>query len=154
MAIHQIEGPEPQPEPEPKRKPLTLDDLPIGEVEMIERKAGQSVTTLGNDNFPQAGLIAAVGWVILRRTEPDVRVTYEAYKASRTMNQIEEQLGWGDDGDEVGKRRRVDLIELASEHAKRKAQFCMATGVQPSEYAALTSYEIAAFVEVANKRSE
>lgn len=35
-----------------------------------------------------------------------------------------------------------------------KAEFCLATGVQPSEYDQLTDDERAAFVEVANKRAE
>lgn len=36
----------------------------------------------------------------------------------------------------------------------RKAQFCLATGVAPSEYEALTGFEVAAFIETVNKRSE
>jgi hypothetical protein len=35
-----------------------------------------------------------------------------------------------------------------------KAEFCLTTGVQPSEYDDLTDDERAAFVEVANKRAE
>lgn len=46
----------------------------------------------------------------------------------------------------------LDLI--ARERAKDKAEFCLATGVQPSEYDNLTQYEINAFIEVANKRAK
>ena len=35
-----------------------------------------------------------------------------------------------------------------------KAEFCLATGVQPSEYDQLTDDERAAFVQVANERAE
>lgn len=33
-----------------------------------------------------------------------------------------------------------------------KAEFCIATGVQPSEYDRLTVREVDAFIEVANRR--
>lgn len=46
----------------------------------------------------------------------------------------------------------LDLI--AKERAKEKADFCLATGVAPSEYDNLTQYEINAFIEVANKRNQ
>jgi hypothetical protein len=40
---------------------------------------------------------------------------------------------------------------LAGERAKRKAEFCVASGVQPSEYELLTGHEVAAFIEVINE---
>lgn len=43
---------------------------------------------------------------------------------------------------------------LAEERALRKAEFCIATGVQPSEYEALTGYEVAAFIDVHNQASK
>jgi hypothetical protein len=42
-------------------------------------------------------------------------------------------------------------MRLAEGRATRKAQFCWATGVQPSEYEGLTGYEVTAFIEVVNK---
>lgn len=42
---------------------------------------------------------------------------------------------------------------LEQERAKRKAGFCLATGIQPSEYEALTGYEVAAFIEAVNHRN-
>jgi hypothetical protein len=42
--------------------------------------------------------------------------------------------------------------ELA-DAALDKAEFCIVTGVQPSEYDELTDTERAAFVEVVNKRA-
>lgn len=43
---------------------------------------------------------------------------------------------------------------LTEERAQRKAEFCLATGVQPSEYEVLTGYEVAAFIEAHNKASK
>lgn len=34
---------------------------------------------------------------------------------------------------------------------RRKAEFCLLTGVQPSEYDAMTDDEVDAFIEVANE---
>lgn len=44
--------------------------------------------------------------------------------------------------------------DLTREHAKRKAEFCLATGVQPSEYDRLTQIEINAFISQANKNAK
>lgn len=46
----------------------------------------------------------------------------------------------------------LDLI--MKERAKEKAAFCLATGVQPSEYDNLTQYEINAFIAEVNKRAK
>lgn len=46
----------------------------------------------------------------------------------------------------------LDLI--AKDNAKAKAEFCIATGVHPSEYDNLTQYEINAFIEAVNKRAK
>jgi hypothetical protein len=43
-------------------------------------------------------------------------------------------------------------VELARERAQRKAIFCLATGVAPSEYEDLTGFEVAAFVDLVNAR--
>lgn len=86
-----------QPDPEPPR--VTLDDLTAAETAMAERKAGQSIATLGNENFPQVGLIGALGWIVHRRH--DQRMTFDAYMASRTVNEITRELGLGDDDDEA-----------------------------------------------------
>jgi len=37
--------------------------------------------------------------------------------------------------------------------AEDKAVFCLATGVQPSEYEGLNQYEVQAFIKAANKRN-
>lgn len=44
--------------------------------------------------------------------------------------------------------------DLLREHAKQKAQFCLATGISPSEYEELTQIEINAFIAEANRRAK
>lgn len=96
-----IQAVTPAPDDEPT---LGLDSLTAAESAMAERKAGQSIATIGNENFPQVGLIGALGWVLARRTDP--RLTYEAYMGSRKLNDITTELGLNDTtdaGDEEGK---------------------------------------------------
>ena len=94
MAVKAVEK-----EPE-KEKSLGLDDLTAAESAMAERKAAQSIATLGNEQFPQVGLLGALGWVLAKRG--DVKLTYEKYMESHTVNQITEELGLsgGDEDDE------------------------------------------------------
>lgn len=47
-----------------------------------------------------------------------------------------------------------ELHDTIRDQAKRKAQFCLATGVQPSEYDNLTTIEINEFIREANRRSK
>lgn len=46
-----------------------------------------------------------------------------------------------------------ERYNIIVDNAKRMAQFCLATGVQPSEYRNLTQYEIEAFIATANERA-
>ena len=92
MTIHPMtKGEEPD-------EQLGLDDLTAAESALAERKAGQSIATLGNDNFPQVNLIGALGWVLARRREP--KLTFEAYMAGRKLSDITRELGLADDEDE------------------------------------------------------
>lgn len=97
MAVHQIEA------EAPENDPVGLDSMTAAETAMAERKAGQSITTLANENAPKAGLLGALGWVLARRT--DQKVTYEQYMSSHTLAEIGTLLGLDDeDGeDEEGK---------------------------------------------------
>jgi hypothetical protein len=92
MAVSPIEQPKPEPEP------LGINDLTAAENAMAERKAGQSITTLGNDAYPQVGLIGALGWALARRRDP--RLTYEAYMGSHKVDEIARELGLVDDDDD------------------------------------------------------
>lgn len=78
----------------PEDEPLGLEALTAGETAMAERKAAQSITTLGNDAFPQVGLIGALGWVMARRTDP--RLTYERYMDTHKLADITRELGLSD----------------------------------------------------------
>lgn len=44
--------------------------------------------------------------------------------------------------------------DLLIEQARAKAKFCLATGVQPSEYDELSQIEINEFIREANKRAK
>lgn len=94
MSVHAVE-PEPQ---DTTTIASGIDSLTAAESAMAERKAGQSITTLGNDAFPQVGLLGALGWVLMRRAEP--RLTYETYMQSKTVEQITQDLGLSADVDE------------------------------------------------------
>lgn len=87
-----------KPEPEPRPRP-TLDDLTAGEVAAAEREAGQSITTLGNERFPQARLIGALGWVAARRSNPALK--FDHYMSSRSLNAITRELGLETDDEEA-----------------------------------------------------
>jgi hypothetical protein len=93
------------PEPEPEKESLGLDDLTAAESAMAERKAAQSIATLGNEAFPQVGLLGALGWVLARRVDP--RLTYESYMATHKVSEITRELGLtgtdSDDEEEAGK---------------------------------------------------
>lgn len=50
---------------------------------------------------------------------------------------------------------RAELVaELLREQAAQKAEFCLATGISPSEYEELTQVEINAFIAEANRRAK
>jgi hypothetical protein len=98
--------PEPEP-PDDVVQPKGIDSLTAAETAMAERQAAQSITTLGNERHPQAGLLGALGWVMYRRHEP--RSKYDDYMSSRTLTDITRELGLSsaaaddDDEDEAGK---------------------------------------------------
>lgn len=46
------------------------------------------------------------------------------------------------------------LDDILREQAQAKAEFCLATGVQPSEYDGMTQYEINAFIAQHNRNSK
>lgn len=48
----------------------------------------------------------------------------------------------------------ADPDQIAEEQARAKAEFCLATGIPPSEYDSLTQVEISAFVRQANRNAE
>lgn len=85
-------------EPEDNKAELGLDSLTAGETAMAERQAGQSIATLGNENFPQVSLIGALGWQLARRQDPKLR--FDTYMSSRKLSEITAELGLSDDSEE------------------------------------------------------
>ena len=53
----------------------------------------------------------------------------------------------------MSKHPYEDEFQILRQQAKEKAQFCLATGIAPSEYDQLTQIEIAAFIDEFNKRA-
>jgi len=90
----------PEPEPHEDAYASGLDSLTAAETAMAERQSAQSITTLGNERFPQAGILGALGWVLYRRRDP--RIKYDAYMQSRTLTEITRELGLAtDDADDA-----------------------------------------------------
>jgi len=77
--------------PVPDDGALGIESMTAAETAMAEKKAAQSITTLGNDAFPQVGLIGALGWVLARRT--DQRLTFETYMNTHKISDITKELG-------------------------------------------------------------
>lgn len=83
----------------PEDVPLGIEGMTARETALAEKTAGQSITTLGNDRFPQVGLIGALGWVLARRT--DQRLTFDRYMDTHRISDITKELGLSSD-DEPG----------------------------------------------------
>jgi hypothetical protein len=94
-------------------KALSIDSLTAAETAMAERQAAQSITTLGNEQYPQAQLLGALGWVMWRRK--DARMRFDTYMSGRTLTEITRELGLTadeevDDDDEEGKDTSSDDV--------------------------------------------
>lgn len=77
-----------------------IQSLTAGEMARAEKEAGLSIATLEDANFPKVNLLAALAWVYTRRD--DNKVTFDAFKDTKTLEEITEILGLADD-DEEGK---------------------------------------------------
>jgi hypothetical protein len=75
-----------------------ISSLTAAEMSIAERAAGLSITTLEDPDYPKVDLLAALGWVHAKRS--DTALSFKAYKESRTLTEITEQLGMGGDDDE------------------------------------------------------
>ena len=72
-----------------------LQSLTAGEMSLAERTAGLSIATLEDPNFPKVDILAALAWVYARRE--DRTITFEAYKDSKTLEEISDVLGLNDE---------------------------------------------------------
>lgn len=77
-----------------------IQQLTAGEMALAEKTAGLSIATLEDPNFPKVDILAALAWVYARREEP--KVTFNEFKDSKTLEQITDILGLGDDEDDEG----------------------------------------------------
>lgn len=50
--------------------------------------------------------------------------------------------------------RATRNLDRVTEYRRTRAEFCIATGVQPSEYDNLTQADISAFIEAANRTAQ
>lgn len=82
-----------------------IENLTAAEMSIAERASGLSVATLEDANYPKVDLLAALGWVYAKRQDPTL--TFAAYKDSRTLMQITEELGIDveDDDEDEGKEK-------------------------------------------------
>lgn len=72
-----------------------IETMKAAELSIAERKAGLSLATLEDPNYPKADLLIALGWVIAKREEPTL--SFEKYGETYTMDEITEQLGLNDE---------------------------------------------------------
>lgn len=68
-----------------------INTMKAAELSMAERKAGISIATLEDPNFPKTDLLIALGWVVARRDNP--KLTFEEYGNSKTLEEIIDELG-------------------------------------------------------------
>lgn len=68
-----------------------IQTMKAAELSIAERKAGLSLTTLEDPNYPKADLLIALGWVVAKRNEPEL--TFEEYGNSRTLEEVTKELG-------------------------------------------------------------
>lgn len=87
-------------EPDVPDAPLGIENMTAAETALAEKQAAQSITTLGNDAYPQVGLIGALGWVMARRT--DQRITFARYMETHKISDITRELGLTTDDDASG----------------------------------------------------
>lgn len=74
---------------------VRFEDLTSREVGIAEKKAGISIASLEDPNFPKVDLLIALGWVGAKRSNPTL--TFEAYGDSKTLNEVMDDLGFNDD---------------------------------------------------------
>ena len=65
--------------------------MKAAELSVAERKAGLSLATLEDPNYPKADLLIALGWVVAKREKPDL--SFEEYGNSVTLEEVTESLG-------------------------------------------------------------
>lgn len=68
-----------------------FNTLKAAELSIAERKAGLSIATLEDPNYPKTDLLIALAWVLHKRENPTV--TFEAFGMAHTLQEITDMLG-------------------------------------------------------------
>lgn len=74
-----------------------IDSLTAGEMATAEQKSGTAITALENPNAPKMALLTALGWVVMKRTDPKTK--YEDAQ-NKTLSELMDLLGLNEDEDE------------------------------------------------------
>lgn len=73
------------------KKQNVIETLKAAELSIAERKAGISIATLDDPNYPKTDLLIALAWVLYKRENPTV--TFEEFGMKFTLTEITELLG-------------------------------------------------------------
>ena len=83
-----------------EKKSDVISQLKAAEMSLAERKAGLSIATLEDPNFPKVDLLGALAWVYTKREDQNLK--FEDFMADKTLEDLTEILGLVD-ADEEGK---------------------------------------------------
>lgn len=72
--------------------------LTMAELEIAEHKAGCGIDVVEDPGRPKARMLAALAWLIAKRMDQDL--TFDDFRENRTLDQVREMLGLGDDADD------------------------------------------------------
>lgn len=75
-----------------------IETMKAAELSIAERKAGISIATLDDPNYPKTDLLIALAWVLHKRENPTV--TFEAFGNEYTLTEITDMLGLSDSDEE------------------------------------------------------
>lgn len=68
-----------------------INTLKAAELSMAERKAGISIATLDDPNYPKTDLLIALAWVVYKRENPTSK--FEDFGMEFTLEEITKMLG-------------------------------------------------------------
>jgi len=76
-----------------------IQSLTGAELSMAERKAGLSIATLEDPNFPKIDLLGALAWVHAKRE--DANLKFEFFMSTHTLEQITGLLGLNEEDEDA-----------------------------------------------------
>lgn len=75
-----------------------LQKLTAAEMSIAERTSKLSIATLEDPEYPKIDILGALGWVYAKRS--NVKLTFQDYMESHTLDQIAEELGLDEDDED------------------------------------------------------